>query len=721
MKALQYIYTSWKNGDSTSKGYMIYSKSEGITDSECTAIKDAMQYLAPKELTLNPSPEEIADVFPYSFAYFGLPSGRMCVAQSTYLGQDYSGRFGNYIIYALVIDKSEFICLPAEMFGESYIKTAMTDEELNASSPVPPLPILDIAEYGSVVNDDQLFEFLTDRENEFAQVLSAMLAARNAGIPFYINDTRENLVQWVAAVQRVLPRKLSLDFQFSTYVGDHENMRSQRIKEEGIDFYLIGVRPDANYFNYSAECKSSRHIVIDFLNGYMTEDVDISVFAGAMASNILFDSDEIENFGLFIDSTALNDIDYKLDDGYLFYKILKDDTFEFGSGKILSVIKFGETFCNDFDNATAAGKLLMKAEQEDWRFTWDEFTEFWGFAAKYADYMIYSLYDLFIKIIYQYASSADGTYNDILNVISTIRQKTPERYNGFLAYQNTRNCTDQMLSNLSGNTDLHINEFYIHWFVDSYSFPNGLKDEQPISQVMKTLLDNVAAVSNNERTEVRILFRALSDPLLFETILSLFTKKTEDETSHANRLCDCILALKAEDTEEIEKMEQQLFNISFGLPLAINLSARRIARSKQPEDDFWKFYKNQRDNICAIDGFSIAPMVSACLDNLSESQRENAAFNMIENLDECTLNDEKTVTMITDIIEESSIKSLIKQERSKLRKAYYARMKCGMKNAEKICAVFAGKTIEERYSEGDIKVSLSKDVKDADVSLASFD
>ena len=46
MEALQYIYTSWKNGDSTEKGYMIYSRSEGISEAECNAIKDAMQYLA---------------------------------------------------------------------------------------------------------------------------------------------------------------------------------------------------------------------------------------------------------------------------------------------------------------------------------------------------------------------------------------------------------------------------------------------------------------------------------------------------------------------------------------------------------------------------------------------------------------------------------------------------------------------------------------------------
>ena len=76
MEALQYIYTSWKNGDSTEKGYMIYSRSEGISEMECTAIKDAMQYLAPKELTLTPTPQEIEDIFPYAFSYFILPTGR---------------------------------------------------------------------------------------------------------------------------------------------------------------------------------------------------------------------------------------------------------------------------------------------------------------------------------------------------------------------------------------------------------------------------------------------------------------------------------------------------------------------------------------------------------------------------------------------------------------------------------------------------------------------
>ena len=191
MEALQYIYTSWKNGDSTEKGYMIYSRSEGISDVECNAIKDAMQYLAPKGLPFAPTSEEIEKTFPYSFSYFVLPTGRGCIAQSTYLGKDYSGRFGNYIIYALVFNIEELPCRPAEFFSESYMKTFMTEEELNASSPVPPLPPLDITEYSSVINEDEIIEFVSEKEDEFSQLIALMLAACDAGVPFYLNDTRE--------------------------------------------------------------------------------------------------------------------------------------------------------------------------------------------------------------------------------------------------------------------------------------------------------------------------------------------------------------------------------------------------------------------------------------------------------------------------------------------------------------------------------------------------
>jgi len=170
----------------------------------------------------------------------------------------------------LIFDINDLPCRPAEFFAEPYIKTAMTQEELDAPSPVPPLPPLHISEYASVINDEQLNEFLFDKEDEFAQLISMILVSQDAGIPFYLNDSRENLVLWAAAVQRILPSRLAKKFMFNTYIGDHESMRSPRAREEGLNFHLIGVRPDANYFNYATECESNRQIVMDFIGGHMT-------------------------------------------------------------------------------------------------------------------------------------------------------------------------------------------------------------------------------------------------------------------------------------------------------------------------------------------------------------------------------------------------------------------------------------------------------------------
>ena len=39
MRASQYIYTSWKNGDSPNKGFMVYSKSADITETETSEIQ----------------------------------------------------------------------------------------------------------------------------------------------------------------------------------------------------------------------------------------------------------------------------------------------------------------------------------------------------------------------------------------------------------------------------------------------------------------------------------------------------------------------------------------------------------------------------------------------------------------------------------------------------------------------------------------------------------
>lgn len=710
MKALQYIYTSWKNGDSAEKGYMIYSKSEGITDAECTAIKDAMRYLAPKGLSLTPSAEEIAEVFPYSFAYFVLPGGRRCVAQSTYLGKDYSGRYGNYIIYALVFEKDGLICRPAELFAESFMKTFMTEEELNAASPVPPLPVLNIEEYGTVINDEQLTEILYDKENEFAQLLSCVIEARDKQIPFYINDTRENLVIWAAAVSRVLPKKLAGKFQFITYAGDHEILVSQRVKNEGIDFGMTGVRPDANYFNYAAECKSSRHIVIDFMNGSMTEGVAVSEYAKAMSESITLDYEEIEAFGAFIDETSLDRIDRNLSSAYEFYRILKQDVINAEEKKLADILRFGQTYANENDNGEVGSKILVKAQEENWVLDWQEFVDLWVYANKYTNYMIYSLYDLFTENIYQHADTASDDCKDILSAIEKIKHETPEEYKNYLTYQNSSDNVEQMILYLNGHTNICTNMFYIRWLMENYSFANGIMDNQPVSKLFRILLGNICKISKQAQEETKILLHSAYSQKLFESVFECFMEEYKNSESWLDELSDNLIKYKLENSAVIEQAEQQLFHIPAAVPIAIRLSAKRIAESKEPEEAFWRFYNLNQDK----KDISVLPMVTACLDALEG--KESAACHMMERLDSCVFEDKRTVQAITDIIENMPVKTMAKMERKPLQNTYLERRKAGL-SVDKVCAVTVGKMLEEGNSGKNSPLDLVADVEKAEVSL----
>lgn len=721
MEALQYIYTSWKNGDSTEKGYMIYSRSEGISEAECGAIKDAMQYLAPKELTLTPTAQEIADIFPYAFSYFILPTGRGCVAQSTYLGKDYSGRFGNYIIYALVFDIDDLPCRPAELFAEPYIKTAMTSEELAAPSPVPPLPPLEISEYASVINDDQINEFLFDKEDEFAQLISMILAARDAGVPFYLNDSRENLVLWSAAVQRILPSRIAKKFMFNTYIGDHESMRSAKAKEQGLNFHLIGVRPDANYFNYATECKSNRHVVMDFLGGHMTQGITPNSYAQAMAASITFDCEEVDSFGAFVDSTDFSEINGDLQNAYLYYHLLKNDEFEYTPENLKAVIAFGTTYCSESDNSDVGSKLLVKCQENNWLLEPDALPLFWGFVCKYSSFMIFTLYDLFTDTIYQYAGEAGEPCTALEALVEAVKNEAPQQYREYLDYMNTASSIEHLLLYLTDHGNPFTNSFYMTWLLQSYPFAGGLTNGQPVSKLFLILLKNITHIKDCEKQMVEIMLATAENPELFDNVLTVFTKSLND-AGRLEQLCNKYVEVTDSLTDkQLNQFERLLLESPGAAPIATRLCARKIASARSPEDEFWRFYDNQRSRIAANAGFAIDPMIYSCLNNVDDKNREDVAIDIMRKIGPSLISDSDTIKLLTDTINQCSVKTLSKMDRSFLQQVGQLREKVDKTGLEKIKAVYIGEMLTSDNAQRKRPVSLSGELEKAGISLESFD
>lgn len=712
MEGLQYIYTSWKNGDSLDKGYMIYSKSEGISDRECAAIKSAMQYMVPKELPFNPSPQEIGDVFPYSFAYFILPGGRQCVAQTTYLGKDYSGRFGNYIIYALVFRPGRLTCRPAELFGEPYIKTAMTEAELNAPSPVPPLPPLPIGSYGSVVNDEELTYFLSGREEEFSQLITFVLAARDMQVPFYLNDTRENLVLWAAAVQRILPAKMAFFFTFNTYVGDQEALRSAKVKGEGVEFLLVGVRPDANYFNYGVEYKSGRHMVMDFLGGHMTEGIPASRYGKAVAASVVTGFEKVDRFSAFLDRTSYEKLGGGLEDAFLCYQLLDKGAFRCAEDDLQAILVFGEAYCGEADKADIGNRLLIKIQKESWTLPASAFSQLWEFVCKNTGFMIYTLYDLLLEEVYQLTCEATDACDNVVEFLDGLGRVTPQAYGDFLEYLNSMGCVEQMILYLSGHPNLCTNSFYVNWIMDSYLFSKGLNDRQPISKLMRLLLKNISQISGGEREIVSILLRATSVRSLFEAILQIVLATMQKPRS-LEQLCQ-EYQRRAGDTEETARFEKYLFGMAEAAPLAVQLAACKIAGSKNPEEAFWHFYSLQNDGTGQQ---PLGPLVTACLKSLEGQAKSQAALHMWEEQDSRLLEDEQAAGMLAGALEDCEVRTLGKMGSDMLEGLCRLGIQTGI-DTPKIRAVYIGLSLKEGNSIFRSEpVELEKEVKGAGIRL----
>lgn len=721
MNALQYIYTSWKNGNSTEKGYMIYSRSEGISDAECTAIKDAMQYFVPKEMNFTPTPEEIEATFPYSFAYFILPTGRGCIAQSTYLGKDYSGRFGNYIIYALVFDLQDLPCRPAEFFAEPYIKTAMTQEELDAPSPVPPLPPLHITQYGSVINDEQLSEFLFEKEEEFAQVITMILAAQDAKVPFYLNDERENLVLWAAAVDRILPQKMSKKFTFNTYIGDHESMRSARIREEGLNFHLIGVRPDANYFNYATECRSNRHMVLDFAGGHMTAGIEPNDFAKAMALSVTMNYEEINEFDEFISKTSFSEINGHLQDAYLYFRLLKWDEFTFDENNLKAILSFGKNYCHDIENSDIGSKLLVMFQENGWIPSIDAMAEIWKFTCKHADFMSYTLFELFQDTVYQYAGDAIDSCAELEEMIQKIKRETPLQYKAYLDYLNTSSSVEQLLLYLAGHKNICTNNFYIRWLLQSYSFANGLNSRQPISKLLKALLSNICKIENSEKCMVEILLSTVSNPSLFAVILQTFQSVVQSE-DRIDKLCTSyVQMLDSIPERQCRAFEKMLIETSGTIILANRLFAKKISFAKKPEDEFWYLYGLYQNSKVATNEFSIDFMVSACLDSVESGAASKIALDMVGRLDLHLLTSAYVIRRLTDYVDACSMKMLIKMDSLMLQKICQIRATVDNDGLEKIRAVYAGKILEAYNAQRKRPANMLSEVAKMRITLESLE
>ena len=571
---------------------MVYSKSVDITDEETDDIRKVMRYVPPRNLNPIPDEEEIKQYFPYDFSYFKLTSGRVCIGLSTYLGKDYSNRYGNYIIYALVMDPAELTDYPAAFFGESFMKNSMTEEELNTESPVPPLPQLDIDEVGNLLTDDILSDFVSERAEETAWLISAALKARKEKIPIYINDTRENLVLWMAVLQKAYPLKVAENIYFATYLFDQEKFCANDKADRSLVLDVQGVRPDASGFSYQANTGNARYIVADMFSGVITDGIPVLPMATDLASDFSMGMEEIGGFGSFLEKIGFSDYSEELVYAYQHYKLQKYKMLTCESGELTSFLKFGGYHMSEDMNRESSVALIEASDSYMSSLSVEEVKLLFAYLYYYADFMSYSIHEKLFNLLMTMAE--EGTpENQIAGVLDYIRENVSTSYKDLKDYFTSGDVQSQQQMVMQGNPDIGANLFITKFILRNYPGDNRYSRVEPLLMIC---IDNLATYKDAGWMVVLLMSESWHQPdIMFRLIGHLVSKAGVNPKSISADIGKWMNDNLS--PEESQSILSALMNDPGTVPLGLSVAGMYINGAEDRSEAFWNFYRTQEGRI----------------------------------------------------------------------------------------------------------------------------
>ncbi|MBW8485454.1 GAP1-N2 domain-containing protein [Actinomadura parmotrematis] len=227
--AWQLHYTSARRGPTGRAGFQFVAETPGLPDGVRAAVTPHLAYRPPPEAPLSPGDGELG-AFPVALLYDSV-DGRPLLLRCRYLGQDYSGRYGNFFAHAVVAEPDELEGLrPAELWNAPLWDDGPADDA--------ELPDLADLTPGDAFAPDTLAAWLTDGNGHplLARVVDAVagVLGRGHGRVVLIAGDVELIARWIAVVSYSLPVAAAARLSFVTYSADPE-AAGQR---------LVGTTPD---------------------------------------------------------------------------------------------------------------------------------------------------------------------------------------------------------------------------------------------------------------------------------------------------------------------------------------------------------------------------------------------------------------------------------------------------------------------------------------------
>lgn len=336
MLASQLIYTGC--GKNKTGDYSVWAKSFDITNDEAEEISKFMDYSRMSHLPYVPTQEQIDTKFPKKLGYFYLSTGKVCLAQSVYIGNMYSDsdtRIGNFFIHALIFDNAEDM-LPMNFIDSDLFKRCLTYEEWHDHDAPDELPKVEIVNPDALTKQE-LDEFFDDnRIAQFKLLLQSIITSMDTDLKVTFYDDHGNLKYWYRAISACIPTFMQQKLTFCSFgisaVSSDANVKIRSI---------VPINGKHSVYDYQQEAGSGKYS-FDFKEGILPKNIKAGAYVNrivdCLRTNISNAFDLADSVGK-IKNECNVDFDTALDIHYLLNKqIAEVDDIE----KLNSLIRFAK-------------------------------------------------------------------------------------------------------------------------------------------------------------------------------------------------------------------------------------------------------------------------------------------------------------------------------------------------------------------------------------------
>ncbi|MEU8148386.1 hypothetical protein [Nonomuraea sp. NPDC048901] len=216
--AWQLHYTSAATGPSGRAGFQIVAESPGLPAGSGQQVTPYLTYRPPPNTPTAPSPERIR-AMPVALSY-GPVGDRYALVRCVYLGQDYSGRYGNFLGHALVLADDDLVGLRPIEFWQAPLWAD------TSASPGSELPELVDLMPGAALDPESLGRWLDSGGAAAYERLSILLElvrrslVQADGRIILVSADCDEIVRWIAVLSYSLPWDAVTRLSFVTYSGD---------------------------------------------------------------------------------------------------------------------------------------------------------------------------------------------------------------------------------------------------------------------------------------------------------------------------------------------------------------------------------------------------------------------------------------------------------------------------------------------------------------------